>query len=101
MKVFCATLLVLVLTACPACKGGGSPTAYASVRDLAKDEAAGGHTLARHVGRSDDELRERLSREHISAASTYTDRATAEAAVGAAIAANQSKVYEWVAGAGG
>ena len=31
--------------------------------DLSQDEEAGGHTLRRHVGRSDDQLRERLQRE--------------------------------------
>jgi CDI toxin RNase A-like protein len=50
--------------------------------DLGADEAQGGHTLSRHVARSDADLRERLEREkNISAASTYTDRATAEAVV--------------------
>src|SRR5689334_2318109 len=47
--------------------------------DLSADEAMGGHTLQRHVGRTDAELRARLDREpQISSASTYTDRATAE-----------------------
>src|SRR5437660_1123632 len=55
-------------------------------RDLSIDEAKGGHTLARHVGRTDAELRDRLRREQISSASTYTDRAAAEHAVGAALA---------------
>jgi len=56
-------------------------------RDLSQDETAGGHTLRKHVGRTDAELHERLDRERdISAASTWNDRASAEAAVGAAIA---------------
>ena len=39
--------------------------------DLVADEAKGGHTLARHVERTDAQLRERLERErNISAAST-------------------------------
>ena len=42
--------------------------------DLEADEALGGHTMARHVGRTDAQLAERLQRERdISAASTYTD----------------------------
>jgi hypothetical protein len=46
------------------------------VRDLSQDEAAGGHILRKHVGQTDDELRERLERERrITGASTYTDRA--------------------------
>src|SRR5260221_2538567 len=51
--------------------------------DLGRDEQRGGHTLARHVARTNEELRERLERErNISAASTWTDRATAGVAVG-------------------
>ena len=68
-----------------------------SIRDLEKDEAAGGHTLKKHVGRTDDQLRERLQRErNISAASTWTDLPTAEQAVGAAIAQNQDRINRWV-----
>jgi hypothetical protein len=65
-------------------------------RDLAADEALGGHTLARHVGRSDGELRDRLRRESgISAASTYTDRAIAERVVAEAIAASAGAMRRW------
>jgi hypothetical protein len=56
----------------------------------------GGHTLARHVGRTDDELRERLRREpDISSASTYPDRATAEAVVGAALSSAGRSFHAW------
>ena len=65
--------------------------------DLGRDEQRGGHTLARHVARTDQELRERLERErNISAASTWTDRETAEATVGAALAAERSRVESWM-----
>lgn len=73
----------------------------ASPRDLSRDEAEGGHTLSRHVGRTDEELRQRLQHEHISAASTYTDRAAAEQAVGAALAANAQRINDWAASSGG
>ena len=44
--------------------------------DLSHDEDRGGHTLRKHVGRSDDQLRQRLARErNISAASTHYKRA--------------------------
>ena len=74
-------------------------TDLASARyDLGRDEARGGHTLARHVGRSDAELKERLQREpNISAASTYTDRATAERIVARALARNRTRVDQWLA----
>ena len=63
--------------------------------DLSADEAQGGHTLSRHVGRSDSDLRERLEHERsISAASTYTDRARAEAVVGNVLEHN-SRVEQW------
>ena len=70
-------------------------------RDLAQDEAAGGHTLERHVARTDPQLRERLDREpEISAASTYTDRATAERVVGLALQEHQAAVQRWARQAG-
>jgi len=66
-------------------------------RDLSRDEAAGGHILRKHVSRTDDELRERLQRERpISGASTYSDRDTAEDAVGAAIAESQERIQRWL-----
>ncbi len=62
----------------------------------------GGHTLARHVGKSDAELAERLQRERqISAASTYTDRATAERSVGAALAEGGGRLRSWMRRSGG
>jgi Bacterial CdiA-CT RNAse A domain len=65
--------------------------------DLGRDERRGGHTLARHVARTDDELRERLARErNISAASTWTDRETAETVVGQALAAERGRVDSWM-----
>lgn len=71
-------------------------------RDLEDDEALGGHTLARHVGRTDGQLRERLRREpNISSASTYSDRATAEQVVAAALEESKSKVDRWLSRSGG
>jgi Bacterial CdiA-CT RNAse A domain len=79
-----------------------SPSASASTHDLSQDEAAGGHTLKKHIGRTDDQLRERLQRErNISAASTYTDRETAERAVGTALQENQAKIQRWLNRDGG
>jgi hypothetical protein len=73
-----------------------------AIRDLGQDEAAGGHILRKHVGQADDELRARLEREpRITAASTYTDRATAERAVGAAIAESRKRIENWLNRPGG
>jgi len=72
------------------------------VRDLSQDEAAGGHILRKHVGQTDDQLRERLERERgITGASTYTDRPAAEHAVGAAIAESQDRIQRWLNRSGG
>jgi toxin YxiD len=72
------------------------------VRDLSQDEAAGGHILRRHVGLTDEQLLERLDHERkISGASTYTDRATAERAVGAAITQSQDRIQRWLNRRGG
>lgn len=66
-------------------------------RDLSQDEAAGGHTLRKHVGRTDDQLRERLRHErNISAASSWTDRETAERTVGITLEQNRDKINRWL-----
>jgi hypothetical protein len=65
--------------------------------DLGRDEQRGGHTLARHVARTNEELRERIERErNISAASTWTDRATAEVAVGQGLEVDRNRVESWI-----
>ena len=79
----------------PAIEQGASDRQAAS-HDLSADEAMGGHTLQRHVGRSDDDLRARLEREpQISSASTYIDRATAERVVGAALEKGSRAFTAW------
>ena len=65
-------------------------------RDLGFDEARGGHTLARHVGRTDEQLRARLrAQPQISAASTYPDRETAELVVAAILDAEGARIQSW------
>ena len=72
------------------------PVSGAPRRNLAVDEERGGHTLARHVGRTDLELRDRLRREpHISAASSYVDRAAAELMVGLALERERGRLDSW------
>jgi hypothetical protein len=66
--------------------------------DLGPDERLGGHTLARHVGRTPDELAARLAAERgLRAASTFPDRATAERAVALALATQRDRVDRWIA----
>lgn len=77
------------------------PAGSAEPLDLADHEAAGGHTLSRHVGRSDSDLTRRLRREpNLAAASTFLDRASAERAVAATLAAERGRIDGWIAKAG-
>ena len=65
--------------------------------DLRGDEQRGGHTLKRHVARTDEELRDRLRRErNISAASTWTDRETAEETIAEALRAESGRIENWM-----
>jgi hypothetical protein len=107
MLVAGIALLVAYLGGCgqaapPGATGSGlsgqrrSSAPTADRYDLGRDEGRGGHTLGKHVGRSDAELRERLEKErNISAASTWTDRLTAEETVARALRAAGEKVESW------
>jgi hypothetical protein len=98
------SLAVVALAACrrppqgdSADRGAVAQASAGPARDLSQDEAAGGHTLSRHIVRSDAELRERLEREpDISAASTYIDRATAQRVVGTTLQQTQSRIERWL-----
>jgi len=66
--------------------------------DLAAEEALGGHTLARHVGKTEAELKERLAEEpHIPAASSFRNREEAERFVSEALAAKDRVIRRWLA----
>jgi Bacterial CdiA-CT RNAse A domain len=77
----------------------------ASVRagqiSLAAHEASGGgriggHTIARHVGKSEAELRARLvANPRIPAASSFTNLNVAESAISTALRANASRINIW------
>ena len=76
---------------------GGNSGLAGERYDLSKDEERGGHTLTRHVGRTDEELRERLRDEpNISAASTWTDRETAEETIAEALRAERGRIQSWM-----
>lgn len=73
-----------------------APAGAPAPHDLARDEALGGHTLARHVGRTEAELRARLARERsLAAASTFSDRESAEEAVALALTAHAARIERW------
>lgn len=63
---------------------------------LAAQEAAGGHTISRHVGQTVQQLRARLARQTgIPAASTFRTLADAERYVSAAVRANRAAIEAW------
>lgn len=95
-------LLSCVGAASPITQPAKAPAGVAPVLyNLAADEALGGHTIARHVGKTDRELADRLRREpQISAASTYTDLVTARRVVAAAVASSQARIRAWTAASG-
>jgi hypothetical protein len=123
MSMLCQLRLVAVLGLCAlvSCQPSHSTNAANSVlrpgqvevrgdshrwnslsHDLSRDEAAGGHVLHKHVGRTDDELRQRLEQEpNISGASTYTDRPTAERVIGAALGQSHDRIQRWLNRNGG
>jgi len=67
---------------------------------LQQQEKFGGHTIARHVGKSDQQLVERLiNSPRISAASTYPNLTTAATNIQAALRDNANTLNSWVVGA--
>ena len=63
---------------------------------LVAEEAAGGHTLARHVGQTAAQLRSRLAAQtQIKVASTFSSLADAETCVAQALRANQAGITTW------
>jgi filamentous hemagglutinin len=84
-------------TAAPSAPQTATRATATPTRDLTQDEAAGGHIIRKHVGQTEQQLRQRLQRErNITGASTYTDLPTAERAVGAAIAQSQREIQNWL-----
>ncbi|MDX8369706.1 MULTISPECIES: ribonuclease YeeF family protein [Bacillus] len=80
-------------------QGDSSPLAPGG--GLAAHEAKGGHLLERHVGKTDKELIERLKTDpnpHITASSTFKDRATAERIANSVLndPKNIKKIENWI-----
>lgn len=63
---------------------------------LIAEEAAGGHTIARHIGKTEAELRARLAAQtRIPAASSFRAVAEAERAISQALRANSRTIETW------
>jgi hypothetical protein len=87
-----ASLLALILALANIAPG----PVRARTIDLLAEEATGGHTLARHVSKTEAELRRRLAEEpHIPAASSFRSLEEAERFVSEALAANAPKIQRW------
>jgi hypothetical protein len=68
---------------------------------LEAHEAAGGHLIERHVGKTEEWLVDRVRNQNISAASSFRDLPEAEHFVAATIAMHQGRIDAWVDGQGG
>jgi filamentous hemagglutinin len=67
---------------------------------LQAHENAGGHLIGKHVGKSEDDLHNRLAVEpHINGSSSFYNRTSAEDAVSRVLDANQKEVSDWLRGA--
>ncbi|MGG2016743.1 RNase A-like domain-containing lipoprotein [Bacillus sp. S10(2024)] len=71
-----------------------------NVSDKILDEMEGppknGHTLERHVGKTDEQLKERLRTDNVSAASTYYDKETATKAVKDTLKQHEKEINKWL-----
>ncbi len=68
-----------------------------ALRTLKEHERLGGHTIERHVAKSDSYLRNRLRRSRrMRAASTFYDMRTAQGTVQTTIRGNKRRVLKWL-----
>lgn len=66
---------------------------------LAHEGVEGGHTLAKHVGKSPEFLRHRLATEpDIAGASTFHSRQVAESAISSVLRSHDREIRRWLAG---
>lgn len=99
-----ATVGMAIDIAVPMLAGfAGAARAFAIRRgaiSLVAEEAAGGHTIARHVGRTEAQLRARLAAEpRLVAASTFRNLKEAETVVASALRANSASIKTWASSA--
>ncbi|WP_459502514.1 RNase A-like domain-containing lipoprotein [Bacillus sp. C1] len=98
--------MILVLSGCTAQeqkqanKKENNSTSLEKIQDTILDEMEGppknGHTIERHVGKTEDELKKRLQTDKVSAASTYYDKATATKAVKDSLKQHEQEIEKWL-----
>ncbi|MEW4059712.1 T7SS effector LXG polymorphic toxin [Bacillus siamensis] len=75
----------------------GDSTPLAPGGGLAAHEAKGGHLIERHVGKTDEELIQRLQiNKKIRASSSFTDRPTAERVANETLTKHKKEIEEWL-----
>ena len=79
-----------------AANGGYDASLLTRGGGLLAHEIAGGHTIAKHVGLSLDQLRDRLTVEGKFTASTFVDRASAERIITEILDAKNSEIMIWL-----
>ncbi|WP_020061262.1 RNase A-like domain-containing lipoprotein [Bacillus sp. 123MFChir2] len=95
-------MMILVLSGCSSqAKPKDNQAASAiNVSDKILDEMEGppknGHTIERHVGKTDEQLKERLRTDNVSAASTYYDKEAATKAVKDTIKQHEKEIEKWL-----
>ncbi|MCM3353124.1 ribonuclease YeeF family protein [Bacillus halotolerans] len=75
----------------------GDSTPLAPGGGLAAHEAKGGHLIDRHIGKTDEELLQRLQKnKKIRASSSFTDRPTAERVANQTLTKYKKEIEEWL-----
>ncbi|MHA7765872.1 T7SS effector LXG polymorphic toxin [Bacillus atrophaeus] len=75
----------------------GDSTPLAPGGGLAAHEARGGHLIDRHIGKTDEELLQRLQiNKKIRASSSFTDRPTAERVANETLTKHKKEIEEWL-----
>ncbi|MCY9196013.1 T7SS effector LXG polymorphic toxin [Bacillus atrophaeus] len=75
----------------------GDSTPLAPGGGLAAHEAKGGHLIDRHIGKTDEELLQRLQiNKKIRASSSFTDRPTAERVANETLTKHKKEIEEWL-----
>lgn len=79
---------------------GSDSASIGKINDNILDEMEGppknGHTIERHVGKTEDQLKERLRTDKVSAASTYYDKETATKAVKDSLKQHEQEIEKWL-----
>jgi len=98
--------MVLILSGCAGQEQNkanpkeNNSTSVEKIKDTILDEMEGppknGHTIERHVGKTEDELKKRLQTDKVSAASTYYDKEIATKAVKDSLKQHEQEIEKWL-----